>query len=462
MVLKQKTASLSLILAVSALLVTTSVPTEARLAPASSGESKDEGYLSRRAERLQKRVTLQYGITPSIPALMSALKERQRLLRTTIAVRFLHEPVAGVASPDLWHVSLQRYPTWLTFHADRQHPSFQISQEIIKEELLDQYPTELRPPSDAAILSTKDDAYVTRADTDDFVRPGFVFDVHQAAVKLAKALDHHATHLTLSATYESGRYYLVAEEEITQLTMLSSGRSNFAKSPSGRRSNIRKALEQHLDHVLVPAGATFSFNETLETSIDGSEGWALSLIIVNGKDLQMAPGGGICQAATTAFRAVLLAGLPVLQRSNHSLYVSYYKDFGIGIDAAVYPGQQDFTFVNDTGNPLVFQSWTEGDDAFVQLYGVPDGRTVELEGPYFASTAPEDFRVKGRVLQGNEIGWKSRVRYQDNREREEIIVSRYLALPRTLAAEYTDPAGKSELVPESAPTSILQAAQLSL
>src|SRR3989344_5013677 len=342
MVLKQKTASLSLILAVSALLVTTSVPTEARLAPASSGESKDEGYLSRRAERLQKRVTLQYGITPSISALTSALKERQRLLRTTIAVRFLHEPVAGVASPDLWHVSLQRYPTWLTFHADRQHPSFQISQEIIKEELLDQYPTELRPPSDAAILSTKDDAYVTRADTDDFVRPGFVFDVHQAAVKLAKALDHHATHLALPATYESGRYYLVTENAITQLTMLSSGRSNFAKSPSGRRSNIRKALEQHLDHVLVPAGATFSFNETLETSIDGSEGWALSLIIVNGKDLQMAPGGGICQAATTAFRAVLLAGIPVLQRSNHSLYVSYYKDFGIGIDAAVYPGQQDF------------------------------------------------------------------------------------------------------------------------
>src|SRR5437763_5795507 len=47
-----------------------------------------------------------------------------------------------------------------------------------------------------------------------------------------------------------------------------------------------------------------SFNDTLGGPIDVSEGWFMALGIFNGQDLRPIPGGGICQASTTMYRAI--------------------------------------------------------------------------------------------------------------------------------------------------------------
>ena len=87
------------------------------------------------------------------------------------------------------------------------------------------------------------------------------------------------------------------------------------------------------------------------------------------------------------FRTVLLSGLPVTERNEHSYAVSYYSQvLGHGLDATIYLGGADFRFENDTGQHVLIQTYTENDyELYIVFYGTKDGRSVELEGPYLSN-----------------------------------------------------------------------------
>ena len=55
-------------------------------------------------------------------------------------------------------------------------------------------------------------------------------------------------------------------------------------------------------------------------------------------------GGGVCQTATTLFNNAWELGLPIVERHNHSFYISHYPT---GRDATVSWGGPDFKFAND-------------------------------------------------------------------------------------------------------------------
>ncbi|KKW38159.1 MAG: VanW family protein [Candidatus Peribacteria bacterium GW2011_GWB1_54_5] len=162
----------------------------------------------------------------------------------------------------------------------------------------------------------------------------------------------------------------------------------------------------------------------------------MAQVIFEGDQLKPAPGGGICQASTTVYRAIVNAGFPVVERRAHSLYVSYYKKYGVGIDATIFPGTQDLTFLNDTEQPLLIQAYDDGYEAVVNFYGTPDGRTVELQGPYFSTNAPEGMLINDRQVMKNEIVWIQRVNYADGSVKENLILSRYKELPAYVRNEY--------------------------
>ena len=52
-------------------------------------------------------------------------------------------------------------------------------------------------------------------------------------------------------------------------------------------------------------------------------------MIING-ELKNGIGGGVCQVSTTTFNAAFFAGLPIIERTNHALYISHYP---LGRDA---------------------------------------------------------------------------------------------------------------------------------
>jgi len=87
-------------------------------------------------------------------------------------------------------------------------------------------------------------------------------------------------------------------------------------------------------------------------------------------------------SSPTVFRAAFSAGLPIVDRRNHSYAVPYYKPHGL--DATIYLGGQDFRFSNDTPGDMAMQAFVSGSDLYFVFYGQKDGRRVAVEGPFIS------------------------------------------------------------------------------
>ena len=85
----------------------------------------------------------------------------------------------------------------------------------------------------------------------------------------------------------------------------------------GARGNIELGRASLVDGTVVPPGDVFSLNATLGPRTI-NRGFDYAPVIAAGNVLRQGVGGGICQYATTLFNAVFFAGLPVVERHNHS------------------------------------------------------------------------------------------------------------------------------------------------
>jgi vancomycin resistance protein YoaR len=141
-------------------------------------------------------------------------------------------------------------------------------------------------------------------------------------------------------------------------------------SSSNRIHNVH-LLGQYLDGTIVRPGGKFSFNEVMGPRTP-ERGFLEGQAIVGGV-LVPSIGGGVCQTATTIFNAAFEEGLPVLERHNHSFYISHYPT---GRDATVYWGVIDFVFRNDLDHAILIKaSWTN-ETFTVTFYGTDQGRKV--------------------------------------------------------------------------------------
>jgi vancomycin resistance protein YoaR len=86
----------------------------------------------------------------------------------------------------------------------------------------------------------------------------------------------------------------------------------------------------------------------------------------------------LCSASTTLFNAVARAGLQIDERHNHSYYIDRYP---VGLDATIWMNgsiRKSFRFTNDSTYPVLIRgSYSPGRVTF-EVWGVPDGRTVEF------------------------------------------------------------------------------------
>jgi len=399
------------------------------------GPTEPDTLEYRIARRLQHRLRMGGQPSPALDLLAQAVSERQHLLRKRTRVIFSTEESAEHA---VWDITASRYPVWIQPAFSFTAARFHISPIEILKSLRQDNVVSVLPPQDAfftSIVKTSADGPL-RGAIDGLAKPGYRLDTYGAVSAILLAFQTDQPDVAVALTRVNGRIINRTDLNLGDLVLLSTGQSNFRGSPAARSANVRKALREHVNNVIVPPGGTFSFVETLEGPVSESNGWRLAKVIFNGDELRLAPGGGICQASTTVYRAIINAGLPVLERRSHSLYVSYYKQYGVGIDATVFPGSQDLKFLNDTGNFIVVQSYDDGYDAYTSLYGTPDGRAVELNGPFFARTAPPELQFKGRSIGMREIAWTQRVRFPDGTVQDNVILSAYKELPAGLSSEY--------------------------
>jgi vancomycin resistance protein YoaR len=237
-----------------------------------------------------------------------------------------------------------------------------------------------RKPKDAQILASSGVVRIVPA------KDGLALDVPATAKAiLAAATSPGGRNATLVMnTAEAERSTAEAkamgiERRLSSYTTLNAGTSD-------RITNLRRAIDL-LNGALVAPGGTFSFNARVgERTIE--RGFRPAPVIIR-DEYEEDVGGGVSQVGTTVFNAAWEAGVKILERNPHSLYISRYQ---LGRDATVNYPDLDLRFRNDTEAwILVATSWNDS-SITVSLYGGGPERRVESSEGTIRTTGPGPVR----------------------------------------------------------------------
>lgn len=268
-----------------------------------------------------------------------------------------------------------------------------------------------------------------KVDLDGTISEGFEVNPLLLEVAMIKTIQEGQTAQEVPVTRTEGKIINQTGLDLGPLQELAEGKTTFWGSSPEREFNIEKALNEKFNGVVIPAGAEFSYVEFLGPVDDGS--WKQAYTIFKGTQLERAPAGGVCQVSTTIYRAALDAALDITEQRHHSLYVVYYNDYGDGLDATVYPGEQDFKFVNNTSNDLLLVTQEEGYyEAVARFYGQDDGRETTLIGPYTASNQSDETKAELGTLGIGDMAWKYIVKSADGTTKDSWIESSYMSIAK--------------------------------
>lgn len=139
--------------------------------------------------------------------------------------------------------------------------------------------------------------------------------------------------------------------------------TKFNKTLKERTQNIRLAAEKINGYIIAP-DEVFSFNDAVGERT-GEKGYKAAPIFFRNETVP-GIGGGVCQLSSTIYNVALIADMGIIERSNHSLPVSYVP---LGRDATVSYNQIDLKFKNNTGSYVLIYTEVTDDTLTVKFYG---------------------------------------------------------------------------------------------
>ncbi len=148
-------------------------------------------------------------------------------------------------------------------------------------------------------------------------------------------------------------------------TVISEFSTTFV-STTDRGHNVKLGAERINGTCLLP-GESVSFDEVIHDNSDGDRFRAAGSYL-HGKVVQT-EGGGICQVSTTAYGALLRAGIIPEVRYPHSMPVHYVP---LGLDAAISQGVKDLKVKNTFDVPIVIKAFSKGNTLTFQIISYPD------------------------------------------------------------------------------------------
>ena len=231
------------------------------------------------------------------------------------------------------------------------------------------------------------------------------------------------------------------KEELAKVKdLLGSYTTNYSTSSAGRCANISVAAGKINGTVLYP-GEEFSVGQTIGP-LTAAGGYELAGAYENGQTVQ-SYGGGVCQVSTTLYNAVLKAELEVVERSPHSMVVSYVKP---SMDAAIAGDYKDFKFRNDTEVPIYIEGGVYSGTIYFNIYGEEtrsDDREVTFESETTQTMQPGADKITydktkpasyTKVTQEAHVGYKAVlwkiVKENGKTKKTQINSSTYQAVPR--------------------------------
>ncbi|HEY3375320.1 MAG TPA: VanW family protein [Candidatus Aquicultor sp.] len=159
----------------------------------------------------------------------------------------------------------------------------------------------------------------------------------------------------------------------------------FNAGQASRVHNIQ-TLGRALDGTILAPGETFSFNGKIGPRT-AEKGYQEAPAIVNG-ELVPTLGGGVCQVATTLFNTIFFGGYEVVERHNHSFFISHYPT---GRDATVSFGGPDLKFKNNFEQYTLIKTSTTTGSITISFYSTNQNIKVDYttSGPSNFKPAPE-------------------------------------------------------------------------
>ena len=150
--------------------------------------------------------------------------------------------------------------------------------------------------------------------------------------------------------------------------------TSLTESSTARCGNVRLALSNFNGFEVKP-GEVVSFNEivgersTLRGYVEGA--------VYSGTSVTTGIGGGVCQASSTLYGAMMYAGCDVVERHHHTLIVGYCD---ASMDAAVSEtALDDFVFQNNTENTMyIYTEVVNKERATVYVYSNRPEYRIEL------------------------------------------------------------------------------------
>jgi vancomycin resistance protein YoaR len=219
------------------------------------------------------------------------------------------------------------------------------------------------------------------------VSAAFGTDDKQAWVipgSVGKSLDGQKTAqaLTAAALKTSARTTTVVLETVEPELTTAAAKATGIKQVLGtyttkwegtddRQTNVRITTEYASNVILAP-GEVYDFDRQIGPRTE-ARGYKLAPGITKG-ELEDVLGGGICQVSTTLFNAAFFAGLEIVERKNHSIFIDHYPR---GRDATVSAGEPNMRFRNDTADHILIRGRSDGIITTFNIYGTKDGRRVD-------------------------------------------------------------------------------------
>ena len=308
------------------------------------------------------------------------------------AVAMVSGPLTLFYGDKQWEVPAETIGTWIDFATVGAGSQAVLQAQIVSDEVsatvLPMVAQVGKPAKNATFKASSGTVSIVPAED------GLAADAEDLAKRLASVLTgegERRAELTMHrvepdiTTEEAGQMGIV--ERISTFT------TDYASSNKPRVANIH-LLADALNGTLIPPGGTFDFNKTIGPRT-AEKGYQEANAIVNG-ELVPQLGGGICQVGTTIFNTVFFSGLPVVERRNHSLYISHYPK---GRDATVSWGGPNFKFKNDTPDWILIATSYTNSSVTISLYGTDPGYKVTYDtGPWTNLKDPPVREIKDPKL----------------------------------------------------------------
>lgn len=273
-------------------------------------------------------------------------------------------------------------------------------------------------------------------------REGISLDVKETCAMIRKALEETEGDAPIRVTAN----VRVEQPAVSQETAakckdkIGTFSTTFSAGNVNRSKNLANAARLINGSVLYP-GETFSVHDTI-SPLTEENGYYEAASYNKGK-VEDSLGGGVCQVSTTLYNAVLKAELEIVERSPHSMVVSYVQP---SMDAAIAGDYKDFKFKNNTDVPVYIQGGTYGSTISFTIYGGetrdPE-REIRFESEVidtiqpgadkvtYDKTKPESYMT---VTQEAHTGYKARlwkiVTENGKETKTQINSSTYSASPR--------------------------------